>query len=474
MLRKPPSRPTADRHFRPLLIVWSLAIALSAGQVAAEVVDLEIKRHESFAEGHPFGTTGAYEKITGSIGIEVAPSHPANRRVVDLEPAPTTASGKVRLRTDFFLLKPVDPARGDRCLLYDVNNRGNKLALAAFNSARSNDPTSLADAGNGFLMRQGYTILWCGWNGDVLPGQDRLLIDLPVAQETTADGKKTITGRVYAEIRVDTPSFSEPICWGNTKVYPAADLHDPEAALTMRPRRSAPPIEIPRNQWSLARWEGDKAVPDPTQVYLEAGFRPGWLYDLVYTARDPRVSGLGAVAVRDVVSFFKYTRGDGRRLHNPCSGQIDHACVFGISQSGRFINHFLDQNFNGDEQDRTVFDGAFVTYIEREVGGPNGKTATVRFLVDSGASYALLAPKDWQALGLKPKRTVTFTLADGTQVERAVSECHLTLPQGEGHTPVILGEPGDEPLLGVVTPKILGLVFNPFNRTLQPMRMLLA
>ncbi len=115
-----------------------------------------------------------------------------------------------------------------------------------------------------------------------------------------------------------------------------------------------------------------------------------------------------------------------------------------------------------------------VTYIEGEVRGPNDGKATVRFLVDSGASYSLLAEDDWQAIGLKPKRTVTFTLADGTKIERAISECHITLAQGEAHTPVILGQAGDEPLLGVVTLEILGLVLNPFNRTLQPMRMLLA
>ena len=110
-----------------------------------------------------------------------------------------------------------------------------------------------------------------------------------------------------------------------------------------------------------------------------------------------------------------------------------------------------------------------VTYIEGDVRGPNGQSITVRFLVDSGVSYSLLALKDWQAVGLEPKRTATFTLADGTQIERAISECRITLPQGEGHTPVILGEEGDEPLLGVVNLEILGLVLNPFNRTLQPM-----
>ena len=115
-----------------------------------------------------------------------------------------------------------------------------------------------------------------------------------------------------------------------------------------------------------------------------------------------------------------------------------------------------------------------VTYIEGVVTGAAGKQAALRFLVDSGATYTLLPHKDWQAIGLLPKRSLIFTLADGTPVERKVSEGHIALPQGEGHTPVILGEPGDEPLLGVVTLEILGLVLNPFTRSLQPMRMLLA
>lgn len=113
-------------------------------------------------------------------------------------------------------------------------------------------------------------------------------------------------------------------------------------------------------------------------------------------------------------------------------------------------------------------------YIEGIVAGTTGKQAPVRFLVDSGASYSLLPQIVWQAIELSPKRSVVFTLADGATIERQVSECYITLPQGEAHTPVILGEPGDEALLGVVTLEILGLVLNPFNRTLQPMRMLLA
>jgi clan AA aspartic protease len=115
-----------------------------------------------------------------------------------------------------------------------------------------------------------------------------------------------------------------------------------------------------------------------------------------------------------------------------------------------------------------------VTCIEGLLTGPTGEQARINFLVDTGATYTLVPAEESRRLGLPPKRTVRFTLADGTSIERRVSECHISLPQGEGHTPVIIGEPGDEPLLGVVTLEILGLVLNPFNRTLQPMRMLLA
>lgn len=115
-----------------------------------------------------------------------------------------------------------------------------------------------------------------------------------------------------------------------------------------------------------------------------------------------------------------------------------------------------------------------ITYVDGKLTGPTGKQAQVRFLVDSGATYTLVPHDVWKALDLVSKRTVSFSLADGTQISRAVSECHLALPEGDGHTPVILGEPGDEALLGVVTLEVLGLVLHPFKRTLEPMRMLLA
>jgi clan AA aspartic protease len=116
-----------------------------------------------------------------------------------------------------------------------------------------------------------------------------------------------------------------------------------------------------------------------------------------------------------------------------------------------------------------------ITYIEGRVKGPTGKEEQVNFLVDSGASYSVLPQKTWETIGLLPVREHTFVLADGSTVTRKVSECHIALPQREKLIPpVVLGEADDEALLGVVTLEILGLVFDPFKRTLKPMRMLLV
>src|SRR5205807_9964784 len=138
---------------------------------------LEIYRREPFAGGAAFGDTGPYEKLVGVARFAVDPKDPHNRDIIDLELAPRNAEGKVEFEADVFLLVPKDLSKGNRALLYDVNNRGNKLALGMFNSARSsNDPTTVEDAGNGFLFRRGYVIVWCGWIGELLPGKGRLLL----------------------------------------------------------------------------------------------------------------------------------------------------------------------------------------------------------------------------------------------------------------------------------------------------------
>jgi hypothetical protein len=342
-------------YLNRVLITWIAMFSIAPlGLARGEVVRVTIDRREPFADGQSFGSAGPYERILGRMFLEVDPDHAANARIVDLKLAPCNPRGKVEFWTDFFLLKPVEARFGNRRLFYDVNNRGNKLALGAFNSHGGNDPVAPTDAGNGFLMRQGYSIFWCGWNGDVRAGDNRLLIGLPVA----TDHGKPIEGLVHAEIVVNEKVSSQPFYWGNSDPYPAASLDHRAATLTMRPDREHAAVAVPHEEWVFARFENGKAVPDAKHLYLKEGFRPGWLYELVYTARDPRVTGLGFAAVRDAVSFLRYSETDREGLANPLAGSIERAYAFGISQSGRFIHHLVYEGFDTDEAQRIVFDGA--------------------------------------------------------------------------------------------------------------------
>jgi Alpha/beta hydrolase domain len=345
--------------FKMAFVAVLLVILVGGARLAeAGVVRVEVIERTPFAEGHRFEHSGAYERLKGRIHIEVDPGDPANAQIHDLKRAPRNARGQVECWTDFFLLKPVDPRRGNGRILYDVSNRGNKLAIETFNGARSNNPTTLADAGNGFLMRRGYSVLWTGWNGDVLAdGTDRLLAGLPIAQR---DGRP-VTGQAHAEICTKEKVHSRAFFWspwGISDAYPSVSLDNSTATLTMRARRSDAGVEVPREAWAFGRWENGQLVPDPTHLYVKDGFRPGWLYDLVYTAQAPRVTGLGLAALRDSLSFFRYAERDAAGFANPLAESIERAYIFGISQSGRLVRHFIYAGFNADEAGRIIFDGA--------------------------------------------------------------------------------------------------------------------
>jgi len=400
-------------------VAFALFLALfTTCTTEAGVVRLQIDRREPFAGGQSFGSAGPYERLIGRMFLEVDPAHAANSRIVDLGLAPVNARGKVEFWSDFFLLKPVDASRGNRRLFYDVNNRGNKLALGAFNNQGGNDPATAADAGNGFLMRQGYSILWCGWNGDVLAGGNRLLIGLPVA---TANGMP-ITGLVHAEICVNDKVSSQPFYWGNSDPYPSVTLDNEQALLTMRANRSEKAVVVPQDKWAFAREENGKVLPDPRHLYLKEGFRPGWLYELVYTASNPRVTGLGFAAVRDVVSFLRFAERDAPGGVNPLAGIIERAYVFGISQSGRFIHHFVYEDFNADEENRTVFDGALA-----HVGGAGKGYFNHRFAQTTrhGSQHEdILSPSEFFPFTTAPEYD-PLTGEEGDTLARARASGHV-------------------------------------------------
>ncbi len=362
-----------------------LFLILIAATVTAEVERIEITSRETFAGGMAFGETGAYEKIRGTLFYAVDPANPANAAIVDLEFAPRGADGKVRFAGDFLLLKPVDLARGNGRLLYDVNNRGNLYMLRLINGgARSNDPSTAEDAGNGFLMEEGYSLLWSAWNWDVAAGDDRLQIELPIA----TDGGEPIRQRIAAEIVVSfdrEPAPSMPLAWGDSRCYPAADPEDNSGAvLTVRDAPTAQRRTIPNSQWSFTRVENGVRAPDPTRIAVDGGLLPGKIYELVYEVRNPRVVGLGLAAVRDAMAFFHFEGGD--RYGNPSplavrvadgswKTAVDLAYVFGVSQSGRFIVHMLWQGFHVDERERMVFEGARIHVAGGGKGGFNHRFA---------------------------------------------------------------------------------------------------
>ena len=338
-------------------------ITLSIPAIAfAGLIRVEVKERAPFAEGASFGRSGAYELINGRLFFEVDPKDSANARIADLALAPVNEEGLVEFWSDFTLLAPLNPAKGNGSLLYDVHNRGNKLALWTFNEGtRTNTPSKLDHAGNGFLMREGYSVLWTGWSGEVQDDDTgRLLAGIPVAMN--ADGSP-VTGRNHVEITVDEMVFSRDFFqspWGISAAYPADSLDNADAILTRRESRETPEEVVSPSDWAFARWSDGRAEPDATSLYVKEGFRPGWIYDLVYTARDPKVSGLGLAGLRDTISFLRFSEAADDGTRNPLHGFLERTVIFGVSQSGRFIHHFLHEGFNLDTAGRKVFDGALI------------------------------------------------------------------------------------------------------------------
>ena len=331
-------------------------------------ISLQIDTHEPFAGNMEFGDVGPYERVAGQVSFAVDPEAPAYQNVVDIEYAPRNEDGLVEYSTDFFMLKPADMARGNRRLVYDVNNRGTKLLVHFLNDAlQIDDPVTPDHAGNGFLMRRGYTVLWSGWQGNIAPGQDRMAMRLPVASKNG----DPITGPVRTEFapgdmvtKIDGEAgiYSVPLS-GNpyTLSYETVSMDTSQATFTYRKYETDPRIPIPSDEWQFARLD-DAAVPAPssTDCYLPQGLNLGWIYELIYTAKDPLVMGLGFTGVRDLISFLINAKADDDGRPNPVKDNgagIEKAYGWGCSQSARFLREFVYRGFNEDAAGRQVFAG---------------------------------------------------------------------------------------------------------------------
>ena len=292
------------------------------------------------AGGQEFGPAGAYEKLVGTVELALAPALRQNQAVVDLALAPRDAHGEVVFTADFYLLKPVDAKRANGRLYYEVPNRGGKGVLGRLQYADGSlDPTSAEDFGDGWLMRQGFAIAWMGWQWDVPERPGVLRLRAPVA----TDHGRPITGLVRAMVITDSREPTAPLGDRGHLAYPAVDPEGTDSALWVRDHALDAPRLLPRGSWRFA---------DEATVALDGGFEPGLIYEVVYRSRDPRVAGCGLAATRDFVAFLKNAPAPA----NPLAG-VRLAIAHGVSQSGRFLRHFLYEGFNEDEEGRRVFDG---------------------------------------------------------------------------------------------------------------------
>jgi hypothetical protein len=345
-------RPSFFTRLAVLLLIGLTGTTVAVSTAQADVIRVEVERRTTILDGQTFGDHGAYELVEGRIYFGFDPDHPHNERIVDLERAPRNADGLVEAWTPFAVLQPVDPSQGRGVGLVEVSNRGGKFMPAYFNRADNADldPDDPASFGDALLMREGLTAIWIGWQWDV-PREDGIL-RLHVPRARHADGTP-ITGRVRSDWVVDEAVQTLDVAHRNHVAYRAADFDHPDNVLTVRTGRAAPRDTVPRSQWQFARrTEGGDVVPDSTHITLEGGFEAGTIYELVYRAQDPAVVGLGLGAIRDVISYAKYA--------DDAVFPVEKGLAVGVSQTGRFLRHFLYQGFNTDTEGRPAYDGLYV------------------------------------------------------------------------------------------------------------------
>ena len=341
------------------LLTFIVAAAPAAGSITRIAIEPAQSQSPVF-DGRVFGPgggVGPYEKLRGKAYGELDPDDPRNAVITDLKLAPRNARGRVEYSMDIFILKPVDLRRGNHKMFLDFNNRGEMRANVFNDAALTNDPRAAADAGTGFLMDLGYTIVGNGWDISATEG---LTISVPTAKNP--DGS-SITGPSYEYIAFDTPKSVR-----YELAYPAATLDRTKAALTVRERLDDAPVVVPPGGWEYV---GERAIR-----LLPAGtpFTQSHIYELTYTAKDPLVAGIGLAATRDFISFLRHAKADERGTPNPLAGDVRYTFSFSISQPTRTLNDFVSFGFNQDERGTRVIDGML-----KWVGAGNGVQINYRF-----------------------------------------------------------------------------------------------
>ncbi|MGH7416564.1 MAG: alpha/beta hydrolase domain-containing protein, partial [Candidatus Rokuibacteriota bacterium] len=308
----------------------------------------------------PLAGESAYEELKGRLHFAIDPLHAANRRITDVELAPRNGRGHVAWTSDVSVLLPVDRAQCSGRILLDVVNRGNTVAVPNFNRATrpafgpGSDPNPPIDVGDGFLMKRGWVVISCGWQGDLprVPG----LIGMQSPEARDAQGRP-LRGRVYSQLQSPTAVADLLLSDRGHVPYPAADLEEKDALLTVRDQPDGPATVIPRERWRFA---------DAGHIHLEGGFEKGRLYQITYTAEGAPVQGLAMAALRDAVAWLKHgTEAEG----NPAPGRLRWAYAYGRSQTGRLLRTLIYEDLNLDEHGREALDGV----IANVAGGMRGE-----------------------------------------------------------------------------------------------------
>lgn len=322
--------------------VSAFGATLPAG---AEIVRFEVDEVVPAYGGQAFADVGQYEVVRGTAYGELNPSLPGNAVIADIDLTPRNAEGKVEYSTNVEILRPVDSERGNRRMFFEVLNRGNKLSPEVFNgSGDGNNLTAAESAGAGYLLRKGYSVVWAGWQSskNISSGNNRMMASLP--EPVNPDGTP-ITGLTnMPHIFNDIDSDTIPL------LYNISDMEAEDSKLLIYNKSGVDPVEVPRDAWSFV--DERTAKIDRQHPFLQ-DYDAGAQYNVVYTAKNPDVSGVGLAIVRDLASFLQHNDSD----QNPLDGMVDTALGYGSSQSARMLKEFLYAGFNQGEDGKQVFDG---------------------------------------------------------------------------------------------------------------------
>ncbi len=336
------------KYFLLLFLIATTHIALNA-----KIVKLVIDKTETYSNGKTFGAIGQYTKLTGRAFGIVNPSDSRNALIQDIQLAPKNADGMVEYVSEFVVLMPTDESKCNRILFLNLPNRGNMFP---------------ADSA---ILARGYVYLWCAWQGDVLFGGNRLTMKVPIATENGA----AITGKLRAEFQVNTYSPSLLLSSGaftnnSHQSYETVSLDNAGLVLTKRVHETDERTPISNTDWafsdcSKAEFPG---TPSTTMISLKGGFETKYIYELVYTAKNPLVLGLGFAAIRDVGAYLKVSGVvQPQEKLKAQSSPLKAAILFGVSQCGGFARTFLQLGFNEDEGGKIVFDGVNCHIAPRRV-----------------------------------------------------------------------------------------------------------